>query len=71
MIVAQYDEMLRQSEQQPLVMSVALHSHVAGQPFRINALRSALRHIAARHADTWVTTSDAIADAFVTGQHED
>lgn len=65
MIVAQYEEMLRQSEGQPLVMPLALHAHVAGQPFRIAALRPALKHIATRHAKTWVTTSDAIADAFI------
>jgi peptidoglycan/xylan/chitin deacetylase (PgdA/CDA1 family) len=64
MIVAQYDEMLRQSEQQPLVMSLALHAHVAGQPFRIAALRPALRHIAARLPRSWVTTSDDIAASF-------
>jgi allantoinase len=64
MIVAQYDEMLRQCERQPLVMSLALHAHIAGQPFRIAALRSALRHIAAKHDNTWITTSDNIATAF-------
>jgi len=68
MIVAQYDEMLRQSESQPLVMSLALHAHVAGQPFRIAALRPALKHIAATHPKTWVTTSDAIAGAFSAGK---
>jgi allantoinase len=64
MIVAQYGEMLRQCESQPLVLSVALHAHVAGQPFRIAALRPALRHIAAQNAKSWVTTSDAIAEAY-------
>jgi allantoinase len=64
MIVAQYDEMLRQSDSQPLVMSVALHAHVAGQPFRIAQLRSAMRYIGSRHDKAWVTTSDAIATAF-------
>lgn len=61
MIVDQYDEMLRQSADQPLVMSVALHSHVAGQPFRIKALRRALAHIGRTRPETWVTTSDRIA----------
>ena len=64
MIVAQYDEMLRQCERQPLVMSLALHAHIAGQPFRITALRSALRHISTKHDHTWITTSDDIATAF-------
>lgn len=70
MIVAQYDEMLRQSERQPLVLSVALHAHVAGQPFRIDALRPALRHICRPHPTTWLTTSDAIAEAFAAGSKD-
>jgi hypothetical protein len=64
MIVGQYDEMLRQCRGQPLVMGVALHAHVAGQPFRIDALRPALAHIARRNELTWLTTTDAIAGAF-------
>ncbi|MGE0417952.1 MAG: polysaccharide deacetylase family protein [Acetobacteraceae bacterium] len=61
MIVDQYDEMRRQAEDQPLVMSVALHAHVAGQPFRIKALRQALAHIGQACPDTWITGSDAVA----------
>jgi allantoinase len=65
MIVAQYREMLRQSEHQPLVLAIALHAHVAGQPFRIDALRKALAHICQPDDRVWLTTSDAIAEAFV------
>ncbi len=67
MITAQYREMLRQCEQQPLVLAIALHAHVAGQPFRIDALRPALREICKPHKDVWLTTSDAIAKAFMQG----
>lgn len=44
MIVDQFDEMIEQSERYPLVMSVALHPFVCGQPFRLRALRGALMH---------------------------
>ena len=35
MIVDQFDEMIEQSEQQPLVRSVALHPFICGQPFQL------------------------------------
>jgi peptidoglycan/xylan/chitin deacetylase (PgdA/CDA1 family) len=55
MIVDQFDEMLEQSHQQPLVCAVALHAYVVGQPFRLRHLRRALGHIA-RHAERiWLT----------------
>ncbi|WP_397473597.1 polysaccharide deacetylase family protein [Pusillimonas sp.] len=44
-IIDQFDEMLEQSEQQPLVCSLALHAMVVGQPYRLRALRRALEYI--------------------------
>ena len=44
MIVDQFDEMVEQSTRYPLVMSVALHPFVCGQPFRLRSLRRALQH---------------------------
>lgn len=62
MIVEQFDEMREQAGQGvPLVMGVALHAYVAGQPFRLRALRKALRHIATSHHDVWLATTDQIA----------
>lgn len=45
MIIDQFDEMLEQSEKQPLVCGIALHTMVVGQPYRLRALRRALKHI--------------------------
>ena len=68
MIVAQFDEMRAQAASGPcLVMGVALHAYVAGQPFRLRALRNALRHIATAHTDVWRTTTDAIAADWAEG----
>ncbi len=62
MIVDQFDEMREQARQGvPLVMGVALHAYVAGQPFRLRALRKALRHIATANPDVWLATTDQIA----------
>jgi peptidoglycan/xylan/chitin deacetylase (PgdA/CDA1 family) len=64
MIIDQFDEMLEQSQgRQPLVMGIALHAMIAGQPFRVRALRRALAHVAARREQCWITTAGAIAQA--------
>ncbi len=61
MIVDQFDEMREQAAGQPLVMGIALHAYVAGQPFRLRKLRAALRHVAQRRPDVWLATTDQIA----------
>ncbi|MEM8642132.1 MAG: polysaccharide deacetylase family protein [Cyanobacteria bacterium P01_G01_bin.54] len=65
MIIDQYDEMKRQSQEQPLVYGIALHAYIVGQPFRLRHLRRALTHIAqdaAQHSDTvWLTYPGQIA----------
>lgn len=45
MITDQFDEMIEQSTSQPLVCGIALHTMIVGQPYRLRALRRALRHI--------------------------
>ena len=65
MIVHQYEEMLRQSGRQPLVMGIALHPYIVGQPHRLHVLRKALQHLndprVAKGA-TWWTTPGQICD---------
>lgn len=65
MIIDQFDEMREQARthSQPLVMGIALHAMIAGQPFRVRQLRRALQHIAAHRDECWLTTAGAIADA--------
>ena len=61
MVIDQFDEMLEQSKKYPLVFSVALHPFIIGQPFRLRALRGALRHIMAYKDELWLTTPGEIA----------
>jgi hypothetical protein len=61
MIVDQFDEMIVQSRKYPLVFSVALHPFIIGQPFRLHALREAIRHIMAHQDEVWLTTPGEIA----------
>lgn len=66
MIIDQFEEMRRQADHptrgQPLVMGIALHPYLVGQPYRLRHLRRALTGIAqaAQAGDIWVTTPGAI-----------
>jgi len=46
MAIDQFDEMVRFAEKRPLVMGIALHTFIMGQPFRFKQLRRILEHIA-------------------------
>lgn len=63
MVIDNFDEMLLQSQGQPLVMGIALHPYIIGQPYRLRHLRRALQHIANHRSDIWFTTPGAIAGA--------
>ena len=70
MIIDQFDEMLEQSRHQALVMGIALHPYLVGQPYRLRHLRRALRHIVAQReaqsrasGEVWITTPGAIVAA--------
>lgn len=64
LIIDQFDEMLEQSVKQPLVMGIALHPYLVGQPYRLRHLRRALHHIADLYhqGDIWFTTPGAICE---------
>ena len=63
MIIDNFDEILVQSSGQPLVMGIALHPHIMGQPFRLGHLRRPLNHIAECGDErVWMTTSGANTD---------
>ena len=67
MVTAHFDEQLRQSNRQPLVFSLALHTFVSGQPYRLAGLRDILLHILNHpNADrVWFTRPGAIYDHVV------
>jgi len=62
MIVDNFDEMLRQSKEQPLVMGIALHPYLVGQPYRLRHLRRALKHLAGARKKAWWTTPGRICE---------
>lgn len=68
MIMNQFEEMLRQSHNQPLVCGIALHTMIFGQPHRLRVLREVLSRIASHpeREAVWFTRPSEIAD-HVTG----
>jgi len=64
LIVGNYDEMREQSRAQALVMGIALHPYLVGQPYRLRELRRALRHIV-DDGRAWIATPGAILDHVV------
>ena len=62
MIIDNFDEMRQQAVAQPLVMGLALHPYIVGQPYRLRHLRRALQKIAAARdsGQIWLATPGAI-----------
>jgi peptidoglycan/xylan/chitin deacetylase (PgdA/CDA1 family) len=61
MIVENFDEMRAQARDMPLVMGIALHPYLVGQPYRLRHLRRALDHICRQRSGIWIATAGAIA----------
>ena len=70
LIIDNLDEMLDQSHRQPLVMGIALHPYIIGQPYRLRHLRRALEHLtkAREKGQIWITTPGAICQHVNAGQ---
>ncbi|EHK64483.1 hypothetical protein KYC_20034 [Achromobacter arsenitoxydans SY8] len=62
MILDQFEEMRAQAVRQPLVMGIALHPYIVGQPYRLRHLRRALAPLAAARdrGEIWFTTPGQI-----------
>ena len=50
-----FDEMLETADQ-PLVMSIVIHSFITGQPFRLRPFVQVLERITEAREDVWLTT---------------
>jgi hypothetical protein len=65
MAIDQFDEMLAQSDKQPLALGITIHSFIVGQPFRLRQFRRVLERIASKAESIWFTTSGQIAEHYV------
>lgn len=63
-VLRQFEEMVEQSAERPLVMAISLHTFIMGQPHRIRVLREIFRRIRShRYFDrVWLTRPGDIAD---------
>lgn len=63
LVIDNLEEMLEQARRTPLVMGIALHPYIVGQPYRLRHLRRALQRVAAARdaGRAWCTTPGAIA----------
>ena len=62
MVIDNFDEMFEQSRRETLVMGIALHPYIVGQPYRLRHLRRALAHVARQRdqGGVWFTTPGAL-----------
>ena len=66
MLVDNFDELLRNSEDAPLVYAISIHTFVLGQPFRLSQFRRALQHMLKSRDAVWVATPREIAKYYAT-----
>jgi peptidoglycan/xylan/chitin deacetylase (PgdA/CDA1 family) len=64
MIVDEFDELRLVASDQPIVMSIVLHSFISGVPFRLRQLTRALGHLASFGDEVWFTQPRHIHSAF-------
>ncbi|MFK8252241.1 polysaccharide deacetylase family protein [Ancylobacter terrae] len=64
MIIDHFEEMRPDARETPLVMGIALHPYIVGQPHRLRHLRRALAHIAAQRETIWLASAGDIARSF-------
>jgi hypothetical protein len=65
MAIDQIDEMLAQSDKQPLALGITIHSFIVGQPFRLRQFRRVLERMVSKAESIWFTTSGQIAEHYV------
>ena len=53
MIIDEFDELLLAADEQPLIMSIVLHTFISGVPFRLRQITRALEHITQHGSDVW------------------
>ena len=66
MTIDTIDELLEQSEQQPLVCGITVHTFIVGQPFRLRRFRAALEQLASLEERIWLATPGEIAAHYAT-----
>lgn len=64
MLVDNYDELLRTSQDYPLVFAISIHTFILGQPYRLARFRRALKHILGDCERVWIAKPKDIASYY-------
>lgn len=64
MAIDNFDEMLKQSVNQPLVFGITIHTFIVGQPFRIKQFRRVLEKLNEHRDKIWFTTAGNCAEHY-------
>ena len=64
MVTDHFDCIYREADHRPMVMCIALHPYIMGQPHRIRHLERALGHVLS-HSGVWLATGEEIADWYI------
>ena len=68
-VMDQFEMLYESASASGLVMSLAVHPFISGQPFRLKYLDKILGAVA-ETKDVWLATSDEIADYYLTHYYE-
>lgn len=69
-LIDQFDQLLSEGERRPRIMSFGVHPFLSGQPYRVRHLGAALEHMKRSSEDVWFTTTDEIADWYLSSGRE-
>ena len=61
---AQFDQLYEEGAESGMVMCIAIHPYLLGQPHRVKFLDEALGYIMS-HDGVWQTTADEIAEHYI------
>lgn len=70
LVMDQFETLYNSATSTGLVMSLAVHPFVTGQPFRLKYLEKILETISSTQ-NVWLTTSDAIADHYISNNYDE
>lgn len=68
-VVAQFNTMYDEGEENPRVMCIAVHPYISGVPHRIRILEKALRYVSSKR-NVWISTGSEILDSYVKNHNE-
>ena len=67
-VKAAIDELLKEAQQGPRMLTIGLHTRIIGRPARIRGLDAVMEHLASHSEQVWIAKREDIARHWVSGQ---